>query len=1347
MASGMRFGVQRIEGSLYGRMRVIGLEVRDTRGVFLSSPALTLDWRPLRYLRGKVDVRELSAAEVRLIRLPDLRPVPSDPNAPLLPDLDIAVGKLRVDRFIVEPAVTGRRHIVRLAGAADIADGRARITADAAALRGAGVAGGDTLRLTLDAVPDANRLRIEAAVNAPAGGLVDSFSGLGRPLAFTLAGRGDWANWRGRLSGNSAGTALADLAVTARDGLFTVKGDAMPGAVLAEGPATRLAEPAIAIDLAARLGERRAQIRFTASSNAMTASAEGMLDLGRSRFGNVQVAAALLQPGSIAENLRGRDVRLVALLDGPFATPTIAYQASAALIGFGDMAVEGLAASDRATVDADRILIPVSATARRVTGLNAAAGGLLTNLSLNGDLAWANGRILSDNLRLRSQRIDATAIIVADMAQGRYTGALKGRVNDYQVDGLGRVSLTTDASLRTGASGGFGIGGVVRIVTSRIDNATLRDNLGGNAVTTARFDFDENGVATVRDLRLTAPAFRVTDGDGSYNSATGAIDLRATATSTQYGPLALRATGTLERPRAVLRAARPGLGVDLRDLVAELQGTAAGYRVKARAGSAYGPVIADLLIRAGQGPLAIDIDRARFAGVDVRGGIVQTGAGPFAGRLTLAGSGLNGDVRLSAAGANQRADVNLVANAANIPGDAPITIGSGTARGSAVLYPAGPSIKGDFSFADIRRGEFLVAKARGRVDYAAGRGGAALVANGRAGAPFDIAAQAALAPDRIVANARGTANGIAFRLAAPAVVSKVGADWRLQPATLVLPQGRAVLAGRYGGDTQFTARLDEVDIGIVQAFVPGLGLGGKASGRIDYAAPAGAAVPTLDARIDIARFTRSSAYVVSEPVDIATRGTLNADGGDVRFVIRRASAVVGRAQARLAPLGAGATLGERLFAAPLSGGIRYSGPAEVLWTLTGIAGQELSGPIAVAADFGGRLEQPTLTGVMRASALRYENNTFGTVIRNIALNGRFTQSRLELASLTGRAGDGTVSASGTVGLDAASGFPINLNARLDRAQLARSDALGATVSGTLGITSSQAGGGLIEGDLRIPEARYQIILQGAAEVAELEGVRRRTDRPRQQGEAAAASAFANNWRLDVRIRADNQIFVSGMGLEAEWATDLRVRGTATNPEVIGSLDVVRGTYSFAGRRFDLDESGRVVFEGGPLTDPQLNLAATTSVEGVTATINIGGRAQNPQISFTSTPALPQDEVLSRLLFGESVTSLSPTQAIQLAAALNSLRGSGGGLNPLGKLRSATGIDRLRVLGADKTAGRGTALAAGQYISNDIYVEIITDARGFTATQLEIALSRAFSLLSQTGSFGGSSVNLRYSKDY
>ena len=127
--------------------------------------------------------------------------------------------------------------------------------------------------------------------------------------------------------------------------------------------------------------------------------------------------------------------------------------------------------------------------------------------------------------------------------------------------------------------------------------------------------------------------------------------------------------------------------------------------------------------------------------------------------------------------------------------------------------------------------------------------------------------------------------------------------------------------------------------------------------------------------------------------------------------------------------------------------------------------------------------------------------------------------------------------------------------------------------------------------------------------------------------------------------------------------------------------------------------------------------------------------------------VPQDEVMARILFGNSIGELTPIQAVQLAASLNSLRGGSGGLNPLGVLQSASGVDRLRILGADEETGRGTSLAVGQYISNDVYVEIITDTRGFTATQIEISLSKALSVLSQVGSFGGSNVNVQYRKDY
>ena len=419
----------------------------------------------------------------------------------------------------------------------------------------------------------------------------------------------------------------------------------------------------------------------------------------------------------------------------------------------------------------------------------------------------------------------------------------------------------------------------------------------------------------------------------------------------------------------------------------------------------------------------------------------------------------------------------------------------------------------------------------------------------------------------------------------------------------------------------------------------------------------------------------------------------------------------------------------------------------MLFSFAALPNQQLSGPIAVAADFGGRVSSPQLNGLIRADNLTYDNESYGTRLTAMQLAGRFNNDRLEISRMQAKAGEGTIQAQGTIGLAADSGYPIDLRAQLNNARLADSDALAATTSGTIRLTHNRDGG-LIQGDLTVPNARYQIIRQGQAEVPELTGVRRRSEmRTPRPTDRPAPTPPPGLFRLDLRVRAPNQLFVSGMGLESEWSMDLRVGGTSAAPTINGGLDLVRGTYSFAGKRFDVNR-GTIRFRGGALTDPDINIQATTTTDGITAVINVTGTGQRPQISFTSTPTLPQDEVLSRLLFGTNPENLSAVEAIQLAAALNSLRGSGGGgLNPLGKLRSAVGFDRLRVIGADEATGRGTSLAAGKYITDNIYVEIVTDARGFTATQLQIALTRTLSLLTQTGSFGGSAASLRYSRDF
>ncbi|MCW2369917.1 translocation/assembly module TamB domain-containing protein [Sphingobium sp. B11D3D] len=1344
--NGMSIGIGRIDGSIFGAMRLRNVEVRDTKGVFLSAPLIEMDWRPLAYARSHVDIRSLLIPAARLDRSPEFKPTPSS-DGPLLPDLDIDVNRLDIGRLQIDTPVTGRKHLLGLAGTVHIADRRARIKADGRAIVAPGVAGGDRLALLLDAVPEFNRLAVDLRVTAPAQGLLASYTGIAQPTAIALAGKGDWQSWTGKLTGRMGSESLANVAITGRDGTFTVRGPLRPGLFLT-GPARAMLEPVTQIDMTAALADRRAQIRGGLASDNFTFGAQGLIDLGASRMENLDLAFRLTKPSVIAENLRGADIAMNATLNGAFVAPTIRYGVNARQIGFGATLIEGLAVSGSATLDKDRWMIPVEGRARRISGVNASIEPLLTNVSLDGDLAYANGRILSDNMRLRSDRIDATAVIVADLNTALYTGALNGRVNGYQVESVGIFNLQTDMDLKTGQNGSFRLGGRVTARSTRLLNDGLQSFLGGNALIVADVGYDSNGVASVERLNVSAPQFRMTGARGRYG-ADGSVRFSGRGSSDQYGPLGVEVTGTVNRPLVRLAAERPGLGIGLANVTATVRGDNGTYLVQGEGASDYGPLDLNLAVMTARGPLTVDVRQGTsFGGVGLSGRVSQSRAGPFEGTLLADGSGINGRVALSAQGPVQRALVDATARNASLPGKAGLTVEQALIKAD-ILLTEQPQVVADAQLAGTRMGDLTIAVARGTLNYRDGGGQAKLLVEGRTRYPFRLAANARMARDLWQLALDGRFNGVDVKTSSPMRIVPSNGRYTLAPTRLTVGGGTLHLAGHYGDGMAVQARMQDLNLAIANPFMPGLGLGGKATGSLDFTQASETAFPAADARLTIDDFTRTSLAAVSEPVDIQFAGRLIPQGGEANALIRRRGAAIGRMKVNLQPLGPGAgSWSTRLLAAPLSGGLRYNGPADVLFSLAALPDQSLKGPVGVAADFSGRVRSPQLTGVVRASNLTYENTSYGTRLTNMAVRGRFTNDRLEVESLTANAGNGTVSASGSVSLNSDQGFPIQLGIDMNNAQLARSDGLQARATGQIQVVNGPNQPPTITGRLTLPETRYRIVFQGSAEVPTLTGVRRKPTlkRERISGAPEPMKTIPSDWRLDLRVQADNQIYVSGMGLESEWAADLRVAGTSAAPQITGGVNLVRGTLGFAGRSFELQQ-GRITFSGPEMTNPQLRIVASGEVEDVTITITITGNAQDPQIAFTSTPSLPQDELMARILFGNSVGELSAIQAVQLAASLNSLRGGSGGLNPLGVLQSAGGIDRLRLLGADEETGRGTSLAVGQYISNDVYVEIITDARGHTATQLEISLSKALSVLSSVSNFGGSGVNLRYRKDY
>ena len=175
----------------------------------------------------------------------------------------------------------------------------------------------------------------------------------------------------------------------------------------------------------------------------------------------------------------------------------------------------------------------------------------------------------------------------------------------------------------------------------------------------------------------------------------------------------------------------------------------------------------------------------------------------------------------------------------------------------------------------------------------------------------------------------------------------------------------------------------------------------------------------------------------------------------------------------------------------------------------------------------------------------------------------------------------------------------------------------------------------------------------------------------------------------------------GLGIDSRWTTDLQIGGTADAPRFTGRADLVRGDYEFAGRNFRL-ERGIIRFRGESPPDPLLDIRAEAQVQGLDATrAACTGTGLRPEITFASVPALPQDELLSRILFGTSITNLSAPEALQLASAVAALQSGSGSLDPINAVRRAVGLDRLRIVPADVATGQKTAISAGKYIAPQI----------------------------------------------
>ncbi|MBE0529912.1 MAG: translocation/assembly module TamB domain-containing protein [Rhodospirillales bacterium] len=1391
----MEVAIDRLAEASLDRLRVGRLVLGGREDPWLSVTEIDVAWWPLALLGGRLEISSLNIERLALHRPPP----PGEPvEATTLEDLrlpvTVAIGRLTVAALDLDAPVLGDAAMLALYGEATVReDGSGLLRLEIVRRDGPGgrlSAGADYALLS-------RRLDLSLSLAEPQGGLLARLLDLpGRPaVTATLEGEGSLDGWRGQLKAAAEGLATLEAEVDVVLGprlLVALDGTADVAAALPEA-LRGLTKPAVAFTvkadwdpgeeethaLDARLASDAADVLLRATIDGRTLKTDGQAFV---RVRDPGVLALLTAPvaahsAEATATLEGTLTRPAGRLDARVENLTLpGGMAERAVLTANYAFTEGFGGP--ATVDGWLRFVELTLEEKRLEAMV----GDDVRLEADGRIL-ANGDVEVKAARLRMAGGDA-ALSGTFAVAGRADFAGSLQVPDLAyLQGLlgmpvgGNATVTTALHLADGAVRGT--------VTANLDGLVLPETgaaaslLGSNVAMAAEIARDRTGTwqfdsisldggdvsaagraVLAADLGHLDGAYRVRLADLSPLSAQAGIDLAGGATleGTVAGATAapsLRGRLTAEGLRVAGQPWRD-FGIDYRvdDALTRPRG-----RLAARVEAPWDTVsLAADLAQAEDGRLALRNIAGETLGSRLSGAVIlDLASGVADGRLTatapqlrswsgLAGLPLAGSLgmTLSLSPDAGRQDILLDVEAKR-PRIAPVDGEMVAADGITAKVVVGDvlgerRIDGRLRVAGLTRKDMRLttveARARGgpeRLDISFTATGTPLSAEG--------AGSLAVAEGAVVLTMNtlsGRMQERPFALDRPARLRIAGDDLAL--GDLRLRVGDGVVEGDLklgGGMIDLVADLRRLPLSLV----PGQMAAGTLDGEVRLSGSA--AAPNGRLRLSTMQATVS---VAGEPMAMRARAEGALAGGMPTLKVD----IEGPGGSFLVFDG---RLPVRISAAPfavvedkkqsLSASLRGQGDLAVLLGSLVPDPHRLVGRLDLAANFSGSLSDPRAEGHLRIEDGRYENLVSGTLIGDVVLDARIERDTLNIVRASGLAGTGRIEGSGTLGLSPTRDFPLDLVFKADKAGIVHRDDVSATASGEIVLTGPVLGPA-IKGKLTVDEAEVRLVDRMPPDVVALDVVEVNGPTAIEPVEAAGGSAPPGA-TLDLAIAIPNRLFVRGRGLESEWSGAFRLTGPAAEPRVTGQVKPVRGEVSFAGKTFHLQQASTVAFRDPASTIPVLDVTAEYRGDDFSARFHISGRADDPKVTLSSVPEMPQDEIVSRILFGRGVSRISAIEAAQLAQTVASLSGSGG-LGILETARRALGVDVLRVDAGEKE--RGPALTAGRYLSKDVYVGVSqgAGAKSGEAT-VEVEVAPNVTIETEVGPTSGSQIGARWKLDY
>ncbi|MDR3701087.1 MAG: translocation/assembly module TamB domain-containing protein [Candidatus Sulfopaludibacter sp.] len=397
-----------------------------------------------------------------------------------------------------------------------------------------------------------------------------------------------------------------------------------------------------------------------------------------------------------------------------------------------------------------------------------------------------------------------------------------------------------------------------------------------------------------------------------------------------------------------------------------------------------------------------------------------------------------------------------------------------------------------------------------------------------------------------------------------------------------------------------------------------------------------------------------------------------------------------------------------------------------------------SGTVSADATIRGTFAAPQVSGRMAFQNATFQVSDLPNGISNANGAILFTGDRATIQSFSGETGGGRIALSGFA---AYSGGPLayRLHARLDEVRIRYPEGVSTVANASLNFTGT-TDRSMLAGTITVlrtgfnPQSDFSSMIASSAEPV-------RT--------LSAQTGILGGMNFDIQIQTAPDIQVqSTLTQDIDLEANLRLRGTFSNPAVLGRINVTQGRLVFFGTKYNISQ-GSIAFYNPVRVEPVLDIDLETKARGVDVTLTVSGPLAKLTLTPRSDPPLQFNEIVALLATGRAPSN-DPAMLAQQATSPQSWQQMGASAllgqaiaSPVtGRLQRFFGVSNLRI---DPTLpgieyNQQARLTLEQQVTQDITFTYITDVTTSNPqiVQVEWAFAKQWSVVAlreENGMFG------------